>query len=127
MGMTNYLEEKLLNHVFRSTTYTPPSVVYLALFTVAPTDTGGGTEVTGGSYARQPVTYSAAVNPDGRISNSASVTFTNMPACTVVASATMDALTTGNMLTYGTLGTSRVVTAGENLTIAIADHNVVFN
>lgn len=127
MALSNYLEVELLDHVFRSATYTPPADIYLALFTVAPDDTGGGTEVTGGSYARQIVTFSAAVSPDGKISNNAAFTYTNLPSCTIVASGTYDAITGGNLLTYATLGTSRVVGAGESLSVAIADLNIYFD
>ena len=70
---STYLAQALLNHVFRNTAYTQPTTVYVALYTAAPTDAGGGTEVTGGSYARQSAAFSA---PSGnQISNSAQVTF----------------------------------------------------
>ena len=50
---TDFLEDKILNHVFRNVAYTAPATVYVGLFTTATTDAGGGTEVTGGGYARQ--------------------------------------------------------------------------
>ena len=50
-GFSDYLEDKVLDHVFGGNAYTAPGTLYVALYTVAPTDTGGGTEVTGGSYA----------------------------------------------------------------------------
>ena len=53
-GFSDYLEDKVLDHVFGGTAYTAPTTLYVALYTVAPTDTGGGTEVSGGAYARQP-------------------------------------------------------------------------
>lgn len=59
-SMTDYLESKLLDHVVRNVVYTPPTSVYVALFTTPTTDAGGGTEVVGGAYARQFVTFSAA-------------------------------------------------------------------
>src|SRR5574343_137475 len=62
--MSDYLETALLNGLFRNTAYTPPANVYLALFTVLPSDDGtGGTEVTGGSYAR--VTLSTGASGTG--------------------------------------------------------------
>lgn len=125
-AMSDYLEAKLLDHTFRNVAYVPPTTVYLALFTIAPTDAGGGTEVAGGSYARQAAAFSVAVSPTGRVTNSATITFTNLPAGTVVAAALMDALTVGNLLTYLTLASSRTVVAGDNLTVAIADLSVTF-
>ena len=53
-GFSDYLEDKVLDHVFGGTAYTAPSTLYVALYTVAPTDTGGGTEVSGGGYEEKP-------------------------------------------------------------------------
>jgi len=52
-SLTNYAEDKLRDHLLGITAYTMPTDVYLALYTAAPDETGGGTECTGGSYARQ--------------------------------------------------------------------------
>lgn len=123
-AMSDYLEVKILEHVLKHVAYTSPTTVYLALFTVAPTDSTSGTEVTGGSYARQAETFGSAVSPGGTIANSAAVNYTNLPACTIVGGAVMDALTSGNVLFYGALNTPRTVTAGDNLTVAIGDHTV---
>lgn len=123
--MTNYLEKKLLDHVLRNTVYTPPAVIYLALFTGAPGEAGGGTEVSGGSYARDNVNFTAADTELGTTSNNDALLFSNMPACTVVAFALMDALTAGNALWTKVLSTPRVVGAGDNLTVAAGELVVV--
>ena len=52
-GFSDYLEDKVLDHVFGGTSYTAPGTLYVALFTAAPSDSGGGTECSGGSYARK--------------------------------------------------------------------------
>lgn len=122
MAMSDYLEAALLNEVLRNTGYTPPATVYLAMYTAAPSDSGGGTEVVGGSYARQAVTFAAPVG--NTVSNSASLTFTNMPACTVVAIGIFDALTSGNLLFHHTLGTSKTYAAAESVTVSIGDITV---
>lgn len=124
MALSNYLEAALLNHVFRSVTYTPPTTVYLALFTAGPNEDGTGTEVSGGSYARQAVTFSAAVSPDGRITNNVAATFTNMPVADIVGTGTYDAASGGNLLTYSALGGTRSTASGENLTVSIGDLNI---
>lgn len=59
-SFSDYLENKVLDHVYRNVAYTAPTGTYLALYTVAPTDAGGGTEVTGGGYARQAITFGAS-------------------------------------------------------------------
>src|SRR5262245_10711430 len=52
---SDYLENLVIDHLFRTRTWTKPAALYVALFTAAPTDAGGGTEVTGGGYARVSV------------------------------------------------------------------------
>ena len=113
-GKSNYLETQLLNHVLRNTAYSPPTTVYVALFTVAPDETGGGTEVTGGIYARQPVTFSAPA-PDS-CSNTTDVTFptATLDWGTVVAFALFDQSSGGNMLYFANLTASRdILTADQ--------------
>lgn len=47
------LEGEILDHIFRTATWSKPTALWVALFTVAPGDDGtGGTEVSGGAYAR---------------------------------------------------------------------------
>ena len=121
-NLTNYLENKLLDHFLGTTAYTMPNPVYVGLFTVAPGDAGGGTEVTGGSYARQTAAFTAASS--GATSNSANIDFTGMPAATTVAIALFDASTSGNMLVHGTLTTNKQTDAGDTLRIATGDLDI---
>lgn len=116
-ALSDYSETALLNELLRGINLAAVATPYLALFTTATTDAGGGTEVTGGSYARQAVTFSAPSG--GATENSAAVTFTNMPAVTVTHAAIYDALTAGNMLFHGALSASQVVTGGASLVFAI--------
>ena len=62
MSFSNYLENKVLLHVFGATAYTAPATLYVGLFTSNPGETGGGTEVSGGSYARQTAAFTVAAN-----------------------------------------------------------------
>lgn len=55
-GKSDYLEGKVLDHIFGLASFSAPATVYMALFTATPGDSGGGTEVTGGSYVRKAVT-----------------------------------------------------------------------
>jgi hypothetical protein len=115
-NLTNYLESKLIDHFLGTTTYTKPTTVYVGLFTVTPGEAGGGTEVTGGSYARQVATFNAASS--GSTTNSANIDYTGMPAATTVAIGIFDAITSGNMLLYGALTTNKTTDAGDTLRIA---------
>lgn len=118
-ALSNHLEDALLNLVIHGTAYTPPTNIYLALFSTATSDTGGGTEVTGGSYARQLVSFGAVAS--GAAANDATVTFANMPAVTVTHGALVDALTGGNFLFHGPFSVAKVVGAGDSLTMEVGD------
>jgi len=126
MSVADYYENKILDHMLRAQAFTPPATVYVALYTTAPTDAGGGTEVSGGSYARQAVTFNAA--SAGSITNSADITFPQATADwgTIVAVGLFDASTAGNLLWYGNLTTSQTVNNGNifkipagNLTVSL--------
>lgn len=128
-AMTDYLENKLIDHIFRGQAFTAPATLHVALLTAAPSDTGGGTEVTGGSYARVAVTGSlanwagtqaaastvASSGNTGTTSNNVAVTF---PAPTanwgvVTHFAIYDAAIAGNMLIWGALSTSKTINNGD--------------
>jgi len=119
---TTYLENKILEHNLKNTSYTSPTTVYLALFTAAPTDAGGGTEVTGGSYARVALTFASAAS--GSITTSATADFTDLPAAVITHAAIMDASTSGNMLYYGALSSSITTNSGSNVSFGVGDITV---
>ena len=121
-NLTNYLENKLIDHFLGTTSYTMPADVYVALFTVTPGEAAGGTEVTGGSYARQAATFTAASS--GATSNDTNIDFTGMPAATTVAIGIFDASTSGNMLLYGSLTVNKTTDAGDTLRIATGDLDI---
>jgi hypothetical protein len=105
---SNYLETAIFNHIFRNTAYTPAATLYVALFTSTATsaELEAGTltnEVTGGSYARQTVTFGAPTNGAG--SNSGTVTFPTASAGwgTIRFAAVMDASSSGNVIWYAQL------------------------
>lgn len=120
---SDYLENKILDHVFRNTAYTPPAAVYLGLYTSAPSDAGGGTEVSGAGYARQAITFGAASG--GAISNTAAVQFTASGGSygTVTHVGIFDASSAGNMLAWKAI-TPIVMGSGGILTFAIGDIDV---
>ena len=114
-GFTDYLEDKVLDHVFGGNAYTAPATLYVALYTVAPTDTGGGTEVSGGAYARQTATFNVSGTSPTEATNAAAIEYPTATADygTVVACAILDASSGGNMLAYATLTSSKVVSTGD--------------
>lgn len=114
---SNYLEGKLLDHVLKNTTYTSPTTVYVGLFTTNPTDAGTGTEVTGGSYARQAATFGAASG--GSSTTTADITFPQATADWGVVShiGIYDNVSAGNFLMYTPLDSSKTVSNGDILKI----------
>lgn len=126
-AISNYLENALVNATLRNTAYTSPSAVYVGLFTTDPTDAGTGTEVSGGSYARQAATFAAP--SDGASSTSADINFPQATGNwgTVTHFGIFDASTTGNLLYHGALTTSKTIETGDvfkiasgNLTVTLA-------
>lgn len=131
---SNYLENKVLDHVLTATSYTAPGTRYLGLFTNtsgnAATNLEAGTltdEVSGGSYARMPVTFAAASS--GTSATNATVTFPTASANwgTITHVAVMDAATSGNVLFWGAVTTSKTIETGDtfqvssgNLTVSLA-------
>jgi hypothetical protein len=122
--MSNYLENALINATLRNTSYTSPSTVYLGLFTSDPTDANSGTEVSGGSYARQSITFGAPSN--GVTSNTAAIEFPQATGSwgTVGWIGIMDSLTTGNLLYHTALDASKTIASGDIFKIAIGSLSV---
>jgi hypothetical protein len=122
--MSNYLENALINATLRNTAFTSPTVVYLALYTTDPTDADTGTEVSGGSYARQSITFGAPSN--GVSTNSAAIEFPQATGSwgTITHVAIRDALTTGNMLYHTPLDASKTIASGDIFRIAIGSLSV---
>lgn len=113
-----------MDHVLGGGDYTRPGTVYVALYTAAPTDAGGGTEVTGGSYARVSVSNNNTNWPAaaaGAKSNGTAITFPTATADwgTAVAFALLDASSGGNFLFWATLTTNRAILTGDVPSFAI--------
>ena len=111
-GFSDYLENKVVGHVFGGSAYTAPSTLYVALYTSAPSDTGGGTEVSGGAYARQTAAFTVTNNT---ASNTSAIEYPTATADygTVVAVGIFDASSSGNLLAYGNLTASKTVSTGD--------------
>lgn len=116
---STYLKNKVIKHVLGEASFTMPTNVYLALYTTDPTVADTGTEVTGGSYARQQLSFATAV--DGAKASNTSETFSTMPACTVTHWGIRDASSGGNLLYFGAFDLPIQLNAGNSLPIASGD------
>lgn len=120
-GFSDYLEAKLLDHVFGASAYTAPVTLYLGLSVGDPTDAGTQTgEPASGSYARVEITNNATNFPNataGSKENGATFTFPKATGSwgTVTHFFIADAPTGGNILTSGQLTESKAVTSGDTI------------
>ena len=115
-SFTDYTENLALTYLFTTGSVTRPTAWYVGLFTAAPSDTGGGTEVSGSAYARVVT---------GTISGSGTATtFTNAAAIEFAAASggnwgtigwagIFDASTGGTLLAWAPLTTSKAINDGD--------------
>jgi len=115
-NLPNIIENELLDALVGATSFSVTTPIKLALVTVNGDDASAGTEVTGGSYARQTITFTAAAS--GQIENDSAISFTGMPAVTVVGIELYDSAGSPKRLAYGALTVSRAVTAGDTVQFA---------
>ena len=114
----DFLENKVLDHVLGGGDYSRPATVYVALYTATPSDSGGGTEVSGGSYARVAVTNNSTNWPaasGGSKSNGTAITFPTPSANwgTVTSFGILDASSGGNLLYWGALAANKTINNGD--------------
>lgn len=143
--MSNYLENKLIDHLFRSTSFTAPTTLAVALCTAAPDDTSTGATITevanSGAYARtalaagisnwantQASGTGASSGTGGTTSNSSTITFPTATGSwgTVTHIAIVDSTTHGggNVLFWGALSVSKTVTSGDTFSFNAGDLTV---
>ena len=118
-ALTNVAENRLLDHLCLVTAWTPTSPLKVALFTVTPGEAGGGTEVSGGAYARTNVTFGSAAN--GSIGNTNDVIFPTASASwgTVVAVAVYDSAGAPVMILYGPTAVGKLVEQGDEYRLPV--------
>ena len=117
-ALSDHAEKLLLDFLMTTGTATRPTNWYVALYTGAPSDSGGGTEVSGAGYARQSVAFDAAASPGGTTSNSGDVSFTAAGGNygTVTHLGIFDASSSGNLLWHGALTADKTVEDGDTIT-----------
>lgn len=122
-GFSDYLENEILDHIFGAAAWTAPATLYVAALTTSPTDAGGGTEVSGGNYARVAVTNNLTNFPaasGGSKSNGTAITFPTASASwgSVTHVGIYDATSGGNLLGYAALSLAKTVDNGDTLQFA---------
>jgi len=118
-ALSDYAENLLLNFLMTGTG-SAPSNLYLGLYTTAPNDAGGGTELSGNGYSRQAITFNTASGTSGTTDNSNTQSFTASGGDfgNIVALGIFDAQTSGNLLWHGTIATNKTVYSGDSIQFA---------
>lgn len=127
-SFSDYTENLVLNWLFTTNSATRPTAWYVGLFTAAPSDSGGGTEVSGNGYARKETgTMSVSGTSPTNCTNSAAIEFDAASGGnwgTITHVAIFDASTSGNMLGWAALTTSRTINDGDILRIPAGDLDI---
>lgn len=128
MSLTNSFETSTLTWLLTTGSPSParPTAWYVGLFTAAPSDTGGGTEVSGGSYAREAVTFTVSGDT---ASNNAAIEFATATGSwgTITHVAVFDASTSGNMICYAALSASKTIETGDVFRLPSGDLDVTLD
>ena len=122
-ALSDHAEALLLDWLMTNGSATRPTAWYVALYTAAPSDSGGGTEVSGSGYAREAVTFAAATSPGGTTSNTGAVSFTASGGDwgSITHIGIHDASTGGNLLWHGAMTASKTVADGDTLEFSIGN------
>jgi len=130
-SLSSFAQDAMLDHLFRTATYTQETNLYVALCTSTPDalDTGSTLpgELTGGAYVRQKAnTWDSAAGDPGATENSDTLTFPQATADmgTVTHFAICDKTTAGNAIGWGALSASRVISSGDTASFATGDLDV---
>ena len=126
MSLTNTFETTTLTWLLTASSATRPTAWYIGLFTAAPNDTGGGTEVSGTAYVRKAVTFTVTGDT---ASNSAAVEWPVAGGSwgTITDLAIFDAVTSGNMIGYATLTAAKTIATGDVFRIPLGDLDVTLD
>lgn len=126
MSLSNTYETNVLTWLLTANAVTRPTSFYVALFTSNPAEDASGTEVSGGAYARQSVTFTVSGNT---ASNSAAIEFPTATASygTVTHVGVFDAASAGNLIAYAALTTSKAIDTGDVLRLPANDLDVTMD
>ena len=126
MSFTNDLETRVLQWALTNGSPTRPTAWYVGLFTAAPGEAGGGTELSGSGYTREAVTFTVSGNT---ASNDAAIEFPTATGNwgTITHVAVFDASTSGNMIAYASLTASKAIDTGDVLRVPTGDLDITLD
>lgn len=127
-SFSDFLENKVIDHILKTGAYSPPSTVYLGLSTADPTDSGSGlAEPVGNAYIRKAISFGAAAART--ITQDAQIDFDTATGDwgTITHWALFDAASNGNILAYGSLSAGVAVNTGKAPYITSGEISISFN
>jgi hypothetical protein len=128
MSFANFLETEILDHVFGGNAYTAPGTLYLSLHTANPDEDASGAEVStsGTAYVRQSVAFTVSGNT---ATSSGAVEFPAATASfgTVTHVGVWDAESSGNMMAYAALTSSKVIDTGDVFRVPAGDLDITLD
>lgn len=124
--LADYAESLSARFLVTDEAATRPTSWYLALYSAAPSDAGGGTEISAGGYSRQAVAFSEGGT--GTATNDADLTFTASEAWGAIAGVGLfDAATSGNLLLWKALDPTVNIADGQSFIVRAGDLTVRFD
>src|SRR6056297_3482096 len=125
-ALSDVYETEVLEWLFTGTTVTRPTSFYIGLFTADPTDADTGTEVSGGSYAREAATFSVTGDT---ATTTAAIDFTTATASwgTITHIGIYDASTAGNLIAHAALDTAKAIDTGDIFRIPTGDLEITLD
>jgi hypothetical protein len=129
MSFTNYTEDLVLDWLLTTGAATRPTAWHVGLFTAAPGETGGGTEVSGSNYSRVSASFTVSGTAPTLATNASALEFPTASGSwgTITHVALFDAATAGNMLVFAALSASKTIGSGDVFRIPAGDLDITLD
>lgn len=119
MGALDQAEaSRLLRASLGIAAYTAPTTpMMIRAMSANGSASANGTQVVGGSYTPQNLSTALGTEANGAVNNSGAISFTGMPAGTVVGVEVWDSTGSPRRAMWGALSASKTLGAGDTLTL----------
>jgi len=124
-SLSDYAENKLLDHLLGTAAYTAPTTVYIGLATQSFTDANSSVEISGNNYARKAIAFDSAAS--GATDNTSAVEFNAATGTwgTITHFGIFDASAGNNLLVHGAFtGGGKAIASGDVLKIDAGDLDI---
>lgn len=128
-SFTDHAEDLVLKWLLTTGTAARPTQWHVGLFTAAPGETGGGTEVSGNAYARKAATFTVSGTSPTEATTSGAIEFDTATGSwgTITHVAVFDAASSGNMIAYAELDVAKTIGEGDVFRIPAGDLDITLD